>query len=548
MRDVRLCSVIYRENTTIGDNPSSFEGQDEEDEIFRDLEYRYTANPISQADFFRPIDLIETHEHTSDIGNAAPKIVVDENLPDDPSVPSIIIHRPDEDNEHADPIGKPPLKKASQLEKKIQFTSEEDVESSLRPKPRVRRHSISVVPEKQQVGKSNIVPSPTEKITQSPPSWTSDDFNPKEGCRMKARCSPNPGGGSAMDIVMVYLYSSALCEGSSDPDADLNLFRQEEKPDIKRSTVEATPEQTIRRAKTDLANAPRQILPLFTKVQDRIEARRSERRPASWLQDQDMLQKQFPGCRIILVGFEISSVLSNQSAFVSAAKQLNEYLQVLRNDQQPPIALLGHSLGGMLILQALVSASPDTNSPNSILSQVAGVFLFSCCITSPDRCARLLNEVSGVRVNEKALGDLFNSPAMKQLSKLAKSKLFIHQPHVRPVSESARHNNQCSRDVRKIAIGFPITQVFGRGDEQGPNGDSLGGFLGTSIRTVTMCRDAAHALRFSTACDVDFVRVTVLLRSKFQTSRLLRAALTKDIKDVETLLRAGTTPNLRDRL
>ncbi|KAI2485725.1 hypothetical protein Ptr902_04665 [Pyrenophora tritici-repentis] len=543
MSDMRVRFVNDEENRTVGDMSNSSEGPDPEHEMYRDLADRYMAQPISQADFFRPTELIATRERTDGTGTVAPKLVVDENVPDDPNVPRIIIHGPDENYAHADSIEKPVLKKAAPLEKKLRVSIEE------RPKPGARRHSISVVPEKQQAAKPNSVTSSTQKTAPKLPQWKGDERHPKGGCRMKTRCSPTLGGDSTMDIVMVYLYSSNLCDKSTDPDADLDIFRHREKSEITRPTAEPSPKLTIRRAKTDLPNPSRQILPMFsTQVQDRIAARRSERRPVSWLQDQDMLQKQFPGCRIILVGFEIASVLSNQAAFVSAAAQLDNYLQGLRRDQQPPIAVLGHSLGGVIVMQAFVSASSGSNLPSNILPHIIGIFFFSCSINSPERCARLLTELFGTKTTEKVLSDMFNSPAMKQLSKMAKSRPFVHEPHIEPVSGSTRHHKDCPRNIRRIAIGFPITQVFGRGEEQRLNGDSLGGFLGTSIRTVTMSRDAAHALRFPASSDVDFLRITLLLQSKLQTSSILHAALAGDLRKLETSLREGITPNLRDRL
>ncbi|KAL7776684.1 hypothetical protein CFE70_007102 [Pyrenophora teres f. teres 0-1] len=343
MSSMRVRFRNDEENIAVRDMSNSSEGPDPEDEIYRDLMDRYMAKSVSQADFFCPKELIETRERTHDTGNIASRLVVDENVPDDPNVPRIIIHGPDENYEHADSTEKPGLKKAAPLEEKLRVSIEE----------------------KRKTG------------NKAEPSLFFDTKNRPQATTMaKERDQPE---------------SSTLCEKSNDLDADLDIFRHKENPEITGSTVEPAPKQTIRRTKTDLPNPPRQILPLFsTQGPDRIAAKRSERQSISWLEDQDMLQKQFPGCRIIL--------------------------------------------------------------------------------------------------------------------------------------------------------------VFGRGEEQRPTGDSLGGFLGTSIRTVTMSRDAAHALRFSTSSDIDFLRITLLLQSKFQTSCILRAALAGDVRKLETLLRDGITPNLRDRL
>ena len=75
-----------------------------------------------------------------------------------------------------------------------------------------------------------------------------------------------------------------------------------------------------------------------------------------WLRDD--LPKTTPDARIFLYEYDSSAVYGNdQGTFVDKANELLEAIRVKRDDEErKPLLLLGHSLGGLLIRQALVNA------------------------------------------------------------------------------------------------------------------------------------------------------------------------------------------------
>jgi hypothetical protein len=544
------------------DNHHPPEHESTEADVFLDLEKRYSAKPVSQADFFAPAELCVGRDEALRRTFCA----VDEDVPTDPTIPQIFVHGPDENDEtsipqekslvkeaesqeeplskEADPEEKPLLRKAVPLERKTHFSDESSIEGGLRSQVRARRHSFSVAPERQPI--ENPLPAhlPSISIHITRP-LAPIDTHPKGGWRMRSRCLPSLGTGPQVDIVMVYLYNSAMVTKSGDPDADMNNFRHV----IISESAPPSPKVSIQRARTDLGKQPRQVFPnLFTTARDRAETKKPEHRVVNWLQDADMLRKQLPGSRIITVGFDILPTLSTAPDFETAAHQLNAHLQALRKPEQAPIVFLGHTLGGMIVLQALTLASMKSNSAENILSHVAGVFLFSCSIAIPEQRAQLLANLYGAKPSDKIFADLTGVPAMDQLSKIAKSSLFSSQPRnqdTRPIGPPCKQRSKL--DTKRVAIGFPITQFFARSENQGPAGGSLSGFLGTPVRTVTMARDLAHAMKFHGSHDTDFLRIILLVHSTLQASRILRAAVMGNVNEMGALLREGVNPNLRDR-
>ena len=76
-----------------------------------------------------------------------------------------------------------------------------------------------------------------------------------------------------------------------------------------------------------------------------------------WLRDD--LPKTTPDARIFLYEYDSSAVYGNdQGTFVDKANELLNAIRVKRDDDEEtkPLLLLGHSLGGLLIRQALVNA------------------------------------------------------------------------------------------------------------------------------------------------------------------------------------------------
>lgn len=77
---------------------------------------------------------------------------------------------------------------------------------------------------------------------------------------------------------------------------------------------------------------------------------------ALWLRDE--LPNMVPKARILLYQYDASAAYSkSQSTFIDKASQLLEALRIERKlDPDRPLILMGHSMGGLLIEQALINA------------------------------------------------------------------------------------------------------------------------------------------------------------------------------------------------
>jgi len=75
-----------------------------------------------------------------------------------------------------------------------------------------------------------------------------------------------------------------------------------------------------------------------------------------WLRDD--LPKSVPDARIFLYEYDSTAVYGvDRSTFIDKANELLEAIRIKQNDDEhKPLILLGHSLGGLLIEQALVNA------------------------------------------------------------------------------------------------------------------------------------------------------------------------------------------------
>lgn len=73
----------------------------------------------------------------------------------------------------------------------------------------------------------------------------------------------------------------------------------------------------------------------------------------------DDLPKTTPKARIFLYQYDSTAVYGHdQGTFIDKSNELLEAIRVKRDDDEDkkPLILLGHSLGGLLIRQALVNA------------------------------------------------------------------------------------------------------------------------------------------------------------------------------------------------
>lgn len=89
-----------------------------------------------------------------------------------------------------------------------------------------------------------------------------------------------------------------------------------------------------------------------------------------WLADN--IERDMPAARVMIYGYETG--LQNSTSFVQfpdlAGPLLTAIQQILASNHKKPILLLGHSLGGLLVKQALIASSDD------VLDMVLGILLF----------------------------------------------------------------------------------------------------------------------------------------------------------------------------
>ena len=516
-------------------------------EVLNDWEERCRVKPISQVDFFRPKELDSTCGASASEDDEELEPNVDDELLADHTVPQIVVHQPDESNASAGFIEKPLLKKAVPLGQDANSAPVNSLENTLRPAIRLRRHSFSNISVQELNREPNLNAFAKPKILPTPQPWSRIDAGPKGGWKMRSRCSPWPETGHLVDIVVVYLYNSGLCDTSTDPDLDLDAFRNQAQPHME--SPSNAPTQQIRRARTDIGKMHHQVLPtIFTNTQNRVPFESVKPRPVSWILDENMLRKRVPGSRVITVGFDLSSMLSTVPDFEAAAQQLHECLRQLREHRQAPIVFLGHSFGCLIILHALASLSSGHALASNVLAHTAGVFFFSCSLSNPEKCTQSFAKIHRVKASGKVLNELLSSASLRQMREKAKTSLVSSRQGQQDASRGHPRGNQSPSSIKNIAIGFPITQIHARGDDQGTGQGSISDLLGISTRTLIFSRDAANVLRFAASDDLDFLRLTMLMKANVQLFGLLRASIDNNPKEVDALLKEGVSPNLRDRL
>lgn len=493
-------------------------------------------------------------------------------------VPEIVIQGPGPPDDSPQNVRKPPLKKATPLNEYLKSEDENLSQSDLRPRLRPRRHSvhsISSLREQHEFRTEGSAPTAVKDFSMTS-EWTLTERSPKNGWRMKARCSNSTQTNHTVDIVVVYLYNSSKFQKTSDKDADLDIFRYYDSS--KNTTVRMIP--SVQRARTDLGHQ-RQLLPSFLSTPPKemsslnlLDAKRprpfqgDERASASneasdlqpkpnsnrinWLHDHDMLLRQIPGSRVITVGFDIGPVLSTLPNLETAAEQLNEYLSEIEAETpQIPILFLGHTLGGLFIIQALANSTTGGDPPRNVIGRTAGLFLASCSVTSSSNRTRLLADLHGAKSNDKIFSDLAGTPVIQRLGNAINTKSSFREPRQQRIPKVA---SPCARSLKQnaasIAIGFPVVQFITRGEltsTQSSKSYSLADLLGVPDRTVLIEKDLAHAFKFHGAKDASFLRVVMLMQSALQTFQLLHAAATGNTKEIEGMIRRGVNINRQDR-
>lgn len=91
----------------------------------------------------------------------------------------------------------------------------------------------------------------------------------------------------------------------------------------------------------------------------------------------DNLRRDFPSARVILYGYNTTMVGSTSFADLEAlASSLHSALtQLLRSSGQTPLALVAHSLGGLLVKEAMIKISESRWWPE-LLQQIVAILFF----------------------------------------------------------------------------------------------------------------------------------------------------------------------------
>ncbi|VUC21523.1 unnamed protein product, partial [Clonostachys rosea] len=118
-----------------------------------------------------------------------------------------------------------------------------------------------------------------------------------------------------------------------------------------------------------------------------------------WLRDD--LPKILPDARIFLYRYNATAVYgSDQGTFSDKADELLEAIRAERDDiQNRPIIFLGHSMGGLLIKQALINAHNNPNGIGFFATPHRGVCRFGLGITDQDNLKLVIRNVKDLYVN-----------------------------------------------------------------------------------------------------------------------------------------------------
>lgn len=359
---------------------------------------------------------------------------------------------------------------------------------------------------------------------------------------MKVRCVADSKTAATVIVVMVYLFNSATND-RLDRDADLSMFSHLVHPGSHKREI--SPTRKVQRARTDIGKQPYQNdfeTPVSKPglVLPQIHAQRSQREHVNWLTDSDMLPRKIPGMQLLTVGFDIRSTWGGNLQFETAARQLYDCIKQHRKEHtNAPMIFMGHALGNSLIFRALSEYSRKPGIADTMLLDTAGIFLFSNYASSQTHPQDLAN-FYGVKPSDRIFNELFHNPMMDRLNKTAKDGLASRH------SLSGTLNSGQAEQAKAIgvSIGFPIFQVFARGESDTM---SLATLLSTPVRTITMDKEWSGILRFRDAQDPDFLHLSMLIQSTLHTHKILHAAASGRVDDIHSMIRRGVNVNLRDR-
>lgn len=131
-----------------------------------------------------------------------------------------------------------------------------------------------------------------------------------------------------------------------------------------------------------------------------------------WLRDS--LPQDFPGCRIIIYGYDTK--LQDSRSFqnlLDIGKKFQTAVRQVRQDARKPLILLGHSLGGIVMKEAIsLMRSSPIDADNLTFAAIRGVIFFG--VPNQGMDIRSLIPMVGDQANRGFLHTLdHNSPVLR---------------------------------------------------------------------------------------------------------------------------------------
>jgi alpha-beta hydrolase superfamily lysophospholipase len=122
-----------------------------------------------------------------------------------------------------------------------------------------------------------------------------------------------------------------------------------------------------------------------------------------WMWIRDALAEAMPNARAVLFGYDTALVESN--SFQTIADLASTLMENLKASGSPrPLIFSAHSLGGIVLKEALVTLANDRDRERQILRQVVGAVLFG--VPSRGMKTQALMTMVRRRPNERLVRDL----------------------------------------------------------------------------------------------------------------------------------------------
>jgi hypothetical protein len=508
-------------------------------DVLRDWAKRLSKTKISPADSSKPAKLSPTDKDKKQPIHRRGA----DNIPLHPPVPQIIISGPEDSSTPVLPETQPEpsISLFSYDKKDVPSKSDAELYTCHRAPKRIRTINPSTKKYTAPASGSKDgnttphVPLVSSRLTLAfIPTCTSRDL------KLKIRHSTVADTAPAVDIVLVYIYNSTMYDELNDRDGDLDLFRSILTSDT--LTTKPILSKRLQRARTDFATASTSagLAPVDreNKPVHQSHSRSSNTPSTNWITDDDMLSKHIPESRVITVGFDMSL---HGHDLPSASTRLLEYLQKVRTGNETPLIFLGHTLGGLIVLEALFIAS-RCYLAEQILYPTAGVLLFLCPTRiSGDTSALALIHKTGVDADaiENAYGNIKSIGAQIMRSSVFSVVQTYRQPGDKVFTTKANR--------KEIVTGFPVVQILTHDDLRPTVEDAFNDFIGVPSQTMVLYKEASQAVQFSGPEDTDFKQVVEIIKETLSGRRLILAAIAGDCDDINIMLKARMDPNLGDR-